>query len=181
MIITGIAHEPKRLYEKTELPSGELIYLASKALREYKAKRLITTLDLGWEMALTKAALELKIPFIVAIPYPGRDTTWNKSTRSTYLELMARASEVFRIADCYSETALTECRDWRLDQSDLVLALWDYEFEGEPFLGIDYALKSNKTVCNLWKDWEYLSRLRRKDPPPYTAQDPKGARIFGKK
>ncbi len=181
MIITGIAHNPTRLHEKTNTPSAELIYLASKALREYKATRLITSLAAGWDQALAKAALELKIPYTVAIPYPGRDAGLSHEEQVLYYDLLARAGEVYQVNDTYCDTAVMECHCWRVDQSDCVLALWEYDFEGETFQVIDYALKNDKEVANLWKDWSNLFSLRKNNPAAYTsAARSKGAQIYPK-
>ncbi len=178
MIITGIAHPPARLYEKSPLPSTELVYLAAKALKKYKAGHLVTSLSPGWEQALAKAALELDVPFTVAIPYPGRDNVLKKDSLVLYYELLAKAEEVFQISDTYCDTAVMECNCWRVDRADALLALWDYEFFGETFQVIDYALKNNKEVVNLWKDWEHLYGLRRKDKSAYTPKKRSGAQVF---
>jgi hypothetical protein len=178
MNITGIAHPPERIRERGYLPSSELIYLAKMALKEYGATSLITSLAQGWEQALAKAAVELEIPFSVAIPYPGRDAEWKRDACVFYLDLLARAAEVFRVSDSYSDTAVLEGHYWRVDQSNLVLALWDYDFYGDTFQAMDYALKSGKQVTNLWKDWQHLFSLRRIRPVVSVQQRKIGAQIF---
>jgi uncharacterized phage-like protein YoqJ len=178
MIVTGIAHPPARLLERSELPSAELIHLAKKAMAEYGATHLITSLALGWEQALTKAALEMEIPYTVAIPYPGRDSSWGRKACILYLDLLARASEVYRISDCYSETAVLEGHFYRVDQAETILALWDYDFQGDTFRTIDYALKMGKTVANLWKEWQQLRALRKIHPNVGVQDNKIGAQIF---
>lgn len=178
MIVTGIAHPPLRLQERSELPSAELIHLAKKAMAEFGATHLITSLALGWEQALTKAALEMEIPYTVAIPYPGRDSGWNRNACILYLDLLARASEVYRVSDCYSETAVLEGHFYRVDSAETVLALWDYDFQGDTFRTIDYALKTGKTVSNLWKEWQQLCALRKTRPNVRVQDSRVGAQIF---
>ncbi|MGE5223127.1 MAG: hypothetical protein ACM3PY_11870 [Omnitrophica WOR_2 bacterium] len=183
MIVTGIAHDPTRLNERGYLPSTELVYLASKALRAYQVKKLITSLNPGWDQALAKAAQELKIPYVVAIPYPGRDGGLKRDAQVLYYDLLARSDEVFRISEEYCDSAMLDCHCWRVDESDLVMALWDYEFEGETFDVIDYALKHGKEVANLWKDWSNLYTLRN-NPDTIKVSSPdhpkasRGARIY---
>jgi uncharacterized phage-like protein YoqJ len=178
VIITGIAHSPQRLLERSLLPSNELVYLASKALKVYDATRLITSLELGWEQALAKAAVELKIPFVVAFPFPGRDSTWDREIRILYYELLSRADEVYQVNDTFSETSLYECRCWQTDQADLVLALWDYEFDNDTvFDAIHYALDKDVKVTNLWQDWFMLNHLRKKNQPEIVSRH-KGAQVY---
>lgn len=177
MIITGIAHPPARLYERQILPSLELVYLAVRALNRYGATEVITSLSLGWEQALAKAALELDIPFTVAVPFRGRNYDWNYDVDRLYNELLADADHIYCVSDEYTDHAMMLDHHWRIDRSDAVLALWDYEFQGETFTVIDYALKSRKSVFNLWKDWESLFRLRKYRPS--TSQTSRnGARVY---
>ena len=177
MIITGIAHPPARLYERQILPSLELVYLAVRALNRYRATEVITSLALGWEQALAKAAVELDIPYTVAVPFRGRNYDWNCDVDRLYHELLANAERVYCISDVYSDHAMMEDHLWRVDRSDAILTLWDYEFQGETFRVIDYALKTRKSVINLWKDWESLFRLR-KYRPSTASESRNGARIF---
>jgi uncharacterized phage-like protein YoqJ len=177
MIVTGIAHDPEKLQERSLLPSNELVHLASKALKMYKATRLITSLELGWEQALAKAALEMKIPYIVSFPYPGRDKDWSQENRILYYELLSRADELYQVNDEYSLAALEECRDWQTSQSDLVLALWNYEFESDVFTAIRSALDKDVQVCNLWQDWHSLSHLRETTQQKYSRRR-KGAQVY---
>lgn len=179
MIVTGIAHAPRRLNERTSLPSGEMVYLAKRALRLYRATRLITSLSPGWEQALAKAALELDLPITVAIPYPGRDQNWDRAARTSYLSLLTRADEVVRICDEPDEEAEMEGHRWRVDESDLVLSLWDYEFSGETYEVMTFALQTGKTVVNLWQDWDHLVKMRLRpayQQPP--AHHSRGAQVF---
>lgn len=178
MIITGIAHPPERLHERGPLPSPELIYLAKMALKEYEATHLVTSLEPGWDQALVKAAIELNIAFTVAIPFPGRDTALERESRLLYLDLLARAREVYRISECYNSTAWIDCHCWRVDQSGAVLALWEYEFSGETFKVMDYALKNDRQVINLWEDWFHLFNLRKKNSSLYTPRRSRGAQVF---
>ncbi len=161
MIITGIAHEPKKLRERSFLPSLEMITMARRLLRTYQATGVVTSLTPGWEFALAKAAQELRIPYTVAIPYAGREAEWPGELRLPYLDMVARANEVFRISECPGLEAVVEADCWRVDTSDMLLALWDCGFEGEVFCTIDYALKTGKLVANHWQDWNTIAGLRR--------------------
>jgi hypothetical protein len=161
MIVTGIAHPPSRLHEKKQQPSLELDLLAVRALQAYPATRLVTTLAPGWEQALAKAALELEIPFAVTIPFPKPGLTWQLEARKLYQKLLAQAGEARTVIQRSSPPVLPGDHAWRIDQADLILALWDYEFQGEAFAAIDYALKAGKKVVNLWQDWEAMLSLRK--------------------
>jgi hypothetical protein len=178
MIVTGIAHPPERLRERSPLPSIELVYLAAQALKMYPATHLITSLAPGWEQALAKATLELGIPYTVALPYPGRDSGWPRPTRLLYLDLLARAGEVYMVSDACDENAVLEGHRWRVDRAGLVLALWDYDFQGVTFQVVDYALCSGRQVTNLWQDWQRLFSLRKARPAVQVQKRAIGAQVF---
>jgi hypothetical protein len=155
MIITGIAHPPARLGEKREIPSLELSFLAVRALQEYPGTKLVTSLAPGWEQALAKAAIELEIPYTVTIPLQRPELHWQTGAEGLYQELLAGANEA-----CVVEDPPGESR-WRVSHADLVLALWDYDFQGEVFTLVECALQIGKQVSNLWEDWEALLRLKK--------------------
>jgi hypothetical protein len=159
MIITGIAHPPARLGEKNPLPSLELTYLAVRALQEYPAAKLITRLAPGWEQALAKAALELEIPYTVTVPQPRREITWRAEALALQRELLAAAAEVRQPDPRGTPPGAAELR--RVEEADLILALWNYDFSGETFSLIEHALKKGKQVVNLWRDWEAVLSLRK--------------------
>ena len=179
MIVTGIAHPPVRLHERSELPSSELVYLAKMALKTYGATHLITSLAQGWEQALTKAAIELQIPYTVAIPFPGRDADWKREARLLYLDLLARACDVYRVSEEWSENAVMEGHFWRVDRAELLLALWDFEFQGDTFQTMSYGLQNDLKVVNLWNDWSHLYNLRRVRPAVSIQNRKVGAQVFG--
>jgi hypothetical protein len=177
MIITGIAPPPHQLYGKSHLAANELVYLASQALKKYKASRIVSTLEPGWDQALAKAALELKLPFTVALPYAGRDNSMAAGARIAYYELLSRSDEVYKISDVECPTAIFDCLCWQLDQSDMVLVLWDFNFEDDIFAAIKYGLDQRKTITNLWQDWQNLSNLRKIKNQSYQSWKT-GAQIF---
>ena len=181
MIVTGISQPPARLHERASLPSTELVYLAVTALRHYQASHLITSLAWGWEQALAIAADELEIPYTAALPYPGREVEWPRASRVIYSDLLARAKEVILLSDCYSDPAVIAGHRWRVDRTGLVLALWDFEFSGDTFATIQYALGSQKSVVNLWQDWDSLYSLRKPAFPILIQTAGRGAQVFERK
>lgn len=178
MIITGIAHPPDRLREREALPSIDLVHLAREALKTYGATHLLTSLAPGWEHALAKAALELAIPFTVAIPYSGRDASWPRDARQLYLDLLARAGDVFRMSEESANTTELDGHLWRVDRADQVLALWDYEFNGDIYLTVSYALQLGTRVANLWQDWQTLYSLRKSRSTVLIQARNLGAQVF---
>jgi hypothetical protein len=179
MIVTGVAQAPISIRERNQKASLELVFLAVRALEEVKATRLITNLAPGWDQALVKAALELELPYTVTVPgfYP---VDQNSDTSSPYRELLGRAREARRIMARGRELSRMDEIKWRVRQADLLLVLWDFDFESEIFQVVSYTVKKNKTVVNLWREWEALLRLRRNTAPALVPRR-NGAQIFESK
>jgi hypothetical protein len=122
---------------------------------------------------------------MVAVPYPGRDLAWGKEERSLYYRLLAKAEKVHRVSDTYSQSLTLEAHLWQVARADVLLALWDYDFQGETFETMSCALESGKTVVNLWGEWCHLRDLRklRRVTTLRTAAEvqPQGARVYEKK
>ncbi len=181
MKITGIAQPTQTWYDRTNLPSGDMVFLAMRALRTYRATGLITSLTPGWDQALVKAAIELDLPYTVAVPYPGFDQSWDRVARISSSSLLARAYRVVNVMDCEGSEAWMETHCWRVDQADLVLALWDYRFSGETYQVMSYALNTGKQVTNLWQDWEHLASLKRRPAGSMQGRRATGAQVYESK
>jgi hypothetical protein len=85
---------------------------------------------------------------------------------------------VYRVCDEWREEAVMEGHFWRVDRSELVLALWDYDFQGDTFQTMGYGLKGGRTVVNLWNDWTHLYSLRRARPAVFIQNKKIGAQVF---
>jgi hypothetical protein len=178
VVVTGVAPPIERLCKRSILPPNDLVHLAAMALKAYKTEHLITSLEPGWEQALAKAAVEFKIPYTVTVPYAGRDRDLRPAARVLYNELLARANKSVITSGAMGASTLFECRCWQIDNSDLLLALWDFNFQGELFDAIRYALKKGLTVANHWMDWQSFHTLREDIQTDYAPNRPKGAQVF---
>ena len=66
--------------------------------QEIQSKNVIyTSLLRGPVTEASEIALDLKIPFIAAIPYKKRHTSWPRKTRNRYLHLLKKAARIVYI------------------------------------------------------------------------------------
>ncbi len=178
MKITGMAPGLTQLYGDNCRPYGELEYLAAHALLRYHASSVITSLYPGWDQALAKTAMLMGIPLHVAFPYREWELILQTDYPTLYNDLLPKAKHIECLSDINHEDADGVCHLWRAAQADQVLALWDYEFCGDTFEVIDYALKNCKGVVNLWEDWSRLYGLRKNMQTLYGSIHSSGAQIF---
>lgn len=185
MKITGIAQPTQPWYDRTSLPAGDMVFLAMRALRFYQATQVVTGLKPGWDQSLVKAAIELDLPFTVVLPYPGYELAWNRSVRIAASDLLVRARRVEYITGCSENDAAAgawkEAHYRRVDQADLLMALWDFRFAGETYQVMNYALQTGKEVVNLWQDWDRLARLKRRPANQLQGKCTTGAQVYDNK
>jgi hypothetical protein len=175
---TGIAPGLSRLYGSNGPAFDELVYLATQALQQYRATTLITSLYPGWDQALAKAALILNIPIHIVLPYRDRALFMRINNPELYRDLLAKAEYNDCLSEIFQGTADIDCHRWRATRSDLVLALWDYDFCGDTFKVIDCGLKAGKRVVNLWEDWSRLCGLHKDLAAIFHSKQSSIAQIF---
>lgn len=156
MIISGTGHRPDKLGGYDVETQLRLYTLAFNNLSVFKPEKVITGMALGWDTALAVACSDLKIPFIAAVPFRGQHLKWNLDLQDRYNIMLLEASEVVYVSDeGYAPYKFQLRNMWMVDNSELVLALWNGDEEGGTYNCIQYALDKNKPIVNLYD--EYVS------------------------
>ena len=154
MIFAGTGHRPDKLGGYSQAVTNRLTELAIDNLQLIGAKKVISGMALGWDMALAEAAIQLGIPFIAAIPFFGQEKMWPKPSQERYQEILKRAEDVIYVCDKgYAPWKMQIRNEWMVDHCDSVLALWDGS-KGGTGNCIQYANKVNKPIVNLWDQFK---------------------------
>ncbi len=154
MIICGTGHRPKYLpcgYNENHPWLIDLKLRIEEKLLELKPQAVISGVALGFDTWLAQTALQLNIPLWCYIPFPQQGIKWPTQSRKIYQELLDKSEKQVITSSMYS----TECffvRDRKMvDDSDLVLALWNLEMlSGGTYYTVQYAKECNKELINLW-------------------------------
>lgn len=153
LVIAGTGHRPDKLGGYSQQVSDRLIQLAESSIQKYQPTKIISGMALGWDTALAKAALNLSIPLIAAVPFEGQESKWGKSDRNQYRRIIAQASEVVYVSELGYETWKMEARNrWMVDHCDLLLALHNGS-EGGTCNCVRYAESKGVRTVNLWNSW----------------------------
>ena len=137
----------------TKKVTKKLVSFAIFQLKVYRPKEVISGMALGWDQAIAHAAYLEKIPFVAAIPFRGQELMWPKHSQELYNSLVKVASEVEIICSGeYSPSKMQTRNEWMVNNSSHVMALWDGTGGGTKNC-VDYALKINKPVINVWSEW----------------------------
>lgn len=161
-IICGTGHRPPRL--GLSYASGDEEFLENFAmvcLLDRLPTKVLSGMAQGWDMALAKAAVALKIPFVACIPFEGQEKKWPQSSQLRYQNLLDKAEKsVIVCTGGYAASKFWLRDKYMVDNSDMVLALFDGEPVGGTWLTSDYASKQGKSVINVWGAFD-VARLQR--------------------
>ena len=152
MIICGTGHRPDKLggytvevFEKTKHTAA--VWLAD----QQDIELVVSGGALGWDQALAAAARELGMDYIMALPFPGFEDRWPQSSKTYLYGLMNSAKDTKYVCDAgYAGWKMQKRNEWMVDNSDLVLALWNGTTGGTSNC-ISYANKKQKPIVNLWE------------------------------
>jgi uncharacterized phage-like protein YoqJ len=158
MIIAGTGHRPAKLIARgvnAYRPQVffRLVDLAYAALVRYQPSEVISGMALGWDQALALAASQLGIPFVAYVPFRGQESKWPEASQEQYRELLnAASSAVIVCAGGYAPSKMARRNAAMVNDTDLVLALWDGSSGGTGNC-VRYAESKKVPVVNLWSSW----------------------------
>lgn len=146
MIVAGTGHR------RIPHPHDRLVSAIALKLRHLGAKKVISGMALGWDMALADAAVLMHIPLIAAVPFPAQPDLWAEADQALYHRLLGKAESIHYISE-FTVLAAYEARNrWMIDRADLVLAYWDGSLLGGTSNAIRYAHrpKVQKHILNMF-------------------------------
>ena len=134
--VSFTGHRPSKLggYDET----SELITNIKKEL-EFKIRTtirdgyfvFISGMAMGIDTWAAEIVLKLKdeypnIKLICAVPFEGQESKWLVETKRRYWKILASADDVHIVSDGkYSPTKMQIRNEWMVDNSEIVIAVWD--------------------------------------------------------
>ncbi len=151
--VCGTGHRPNKLGGYDNQVLIRLIDLATALLVEQHPDRVISGVALGWDTAIAIAAIRLNIPLTCAVPFRGQERMWTAQSRERYHKILSKADVVVYVSEGeYSARAMQVRNEWMVDNSDVVLALWDGTTGGTANC-IAYAQKKHALIINSYDRW----------------------------
>jgi len=171
LAVTG--HRPDKLGgyspeadRKLRAFARELLPLLLSALEE---RVVITGMALGWDQAIAQACVELKIPFIAAVPFPEQADRWPEPSRVRWAGLCHQAFEIHTVCGSYSGANLQTRNEWMVDRCGYLAALWS-SAPGGTANCVRYANRLARPVINVWPHWQAFLRGAALPSPPLAAE-----------
>ncbi|AFZ11366.1 hypothetical protein Cri9333_0392 [Crinalium epipsammum PCC 9333] len=163
MKIVGVTgHRPQKLAPANVCYSDEVLKqltrLALIHLRKLEPCQVITGMALGWDCAIAIAALHLEIPVVAAVPFEGQELQWPEQSQIRYKKILRKISanngEIVIVSQGgYSGEKMLLRDEYIVDNSKIILALWDGGASGGTAHTVKYAKKKKLDIVNVWSDW----------------------------
>lgn len=156
MIYGATGHRPPRLNLSYSAEDSELLEtFAAKILSNLRVTHIISGGALGWDQAVATAALSMGIPYSMFLPFKNFGKKWPVASQLYLDYLCEHAAKVLNCGEGGGDyNKLYFQRDEMIvDAADLLLALFDGECQGGTYHTVNYALKKNKNIINVWDEF----------------------------
>lgn len=116
----------------------------------------INGLALGVDQWSAKVVLRLKkkyphIKLISAVPCKNHSSKWKEESKKEWQHIIENSDEVVYVSeDDYTPYCMQKRNEWMVDNSDIVVSVWDGS-KGGTANCVNYATKKKKRVVNLYK------------------------------
>lgn len=170
MIVAATGHRPDKL--GTSSHSGYLVdnplrmwlrECVREHLQQLRPLYTIIGMALGFDQDFAEVSVELGIPFIAAIPFPGQELAWRRSNSDAvkrYRELLAKAYEVVVVSEGpYAAYKMQIRNEWMVDHCNIVIAAFDGSPGGTANC-VNYANRVRRTVMLLNPQWYRDPQIR---------------------
>ena len=113
---------------------------------ELKPKKGVVGMATGTDMWSGWIFVKVGVPFIAACPYQGQERKWREDQQRSYRDLLSKADELLFLydpptSDRDAAEKLQKRNEWMVDNSDVLLAVWDGVRKGGTWNCIKYAEK----------------------------------------
>jgi uncharacterized phage-like protein YoqJ len=161
-IIAGTGHRPEKLFVTqpySDYNFNVLTSFAESILKFEEPTKVISGMALGWDQALAQAAINLNIPCVAAIPFAGQEYKWPLNSQLQYNQLLLKMSEIVIVCEgTYAAYKMQIRNEWMINNSDLLIALWDGS-KGGTGNCINSAKKKQKLIKNYWSEISSANKL----------------------
>ena len=120
------------------------------AVTKYNVTHFISGMAIGVDLDFADAVLKLKGKYSVtlecAVPCPNQTVRWNERDVARYQTILQQADKVSLISDKYTHDCMLKRNRYMVDNSELVIAVFNGERTGGTWYTINYADKKEKHI-----------------------------------
>lgn len=149
--ITG--HRPNKLGNDYNLTSPLIMAIKAKILdiiTPYGKPTLISGMALGIDTLFAQIAIEQDMPLIAAIPFVGQQSAWPISSQLRWQKIIDTPGVQIKIITSggYSAQKMQIRNEWMVDNSDILIAVWDGTSGGTKNC-VMYAKSKDKFIIHI--------------------------------
>lgn len=156
IVAAGTGHRPQDIPGFSALGFPALVETAKAAIQQSGATAVVAGGAIGWDQALAQAALELHLPLVLALPFPGQENRWRPDDQARYAAQLTQASAAVYFHDVAPTTqdelliAMNGRNAVMVDAADVVLAFWSGKARGGTANAVAYAKRIGRPIQNAW-------------------------------
>lgn len=116
-------------------------------LKELKPEICMSGMAIGFDTIAVEKCIELKIPFIAAVPFIGQEVLWPKENKEIYYKFLDFAEDVVIVsAGPYASWKLHKRNEYIVDNNDEMIVCYDGRSGGGTKNFINYCNKKRKSI-----------------------------------
>lgn len=151
MIVSFTGHRPEEISGYGGgLCQDWVIQQLNNILYLTKPSLAISGMALGVDQWAAANCTYLNIPWIAAIPFVGQEKVWPPESQDQYWRILKNAKEVKIVSEGgYSPEKMQLRNEWMVDNSDLVIAVWNGVPKGGTANCVRYAELVKKPILRI--------------------------------
>lgn len=111
---------------------------------------LISGMALGVDILFAEIAIERNLDLLAAIPCRGQEKVWPSKSQDRYNKILRYENcEKVHVSENYSGWAMQKRNEYMVDNSDLLIAVWNHIAIGGTYNCVKYAKKVNKEIIRI--------------------------------
>jgi uncharacterized phage-like protein YoqJ len=147
-MILGVSGH-RALYSFPNSTRGVVRDKSRAIIEELAPKTVFTGLALGYDTVIADLCIEMRIPFVGAVPFRGQEEYWSAHDRKHYNDLLAKAERVEVISRSgWANWKFQVRNQWLVDNSDMMLFFYSGAASGTKN-AFDYANKTGRKYIRI--------------------------------
>lgn len=120
------------------------------AITEYGVTNFISGMAVGADLDFAETVLKLKSKYPItlecAVPCPNQTLKWGEADKQRYENVIKRADRITLVSERYTPECMLKRNRYMVDESGIVIAVFNGVKRGGTWYTVNYAKNKNKTI-----------------------------------
>lgn len=151
MIVSFSGHRPSKIggYKIPNPTYNAICSELEKVLNELKPTRAISGMALGVDTWAAQICIDLKIPFVAAVPFINQEYKWPEASQKIYKALLSKADEIVIVSQGpYAPHKMQIRNQWMVNNCDKLIAVFNGSLGGT-YNCVQFAITQNKEIIRI--------------------------------